>query len=808
MPPASLLEKRIGRPPGSGVTPPEEAMPAEVPNSNDILPVGLLIEAAVRAFAKAVRMERYFAPSIFRQASVSPEASTMKMHCGTPISVALATAALRAASAPVWERAIVSRVKDMGSSDLVHCLRRSLLCFFVVLTKNCVGLVLQESLRGGEMRNIGIGSDFLGRIRNINLSPSPHHALIPLFEAITNSIQAIEERFGTEKITSGRIQVEVFREPDHERRPIGFQVTDNGAGLNDRNFLSFKTADSRLKIKKGGKGVGRFMWLKVFESISIDSVYLDNDDVRRYRRFDFVPQEEFQILNLEEGPTDSTFETKVRMLPFELSYSVHCPKKTDTIKNKIISHFVSSFVNVNAPEIRLLDLEEDINLFDAFAALIVRDARYEFTVDIGGIHYKFVLNAFLVPKDISDDEKGNNALYYGAHGRAVKRYELDNALGLKVIEGGNAYLGFLEGDYFSDNVNQERTDFLIPEAIFDSIHKLAIEKSKNFLASEIEKIREKQVGLVKALRKEYPRFLGIARDADDVAESLQLSIQSEEEIFLELSRSSLRQYKRKKRQFSEAKAKRMPDFDAKAREYTKELEAESLSSLAEYVYRRKLILDVFEDRTAFSDPDKKKYELEEALHELICPLRVREDSVNYNDHNLWIIDDALAFYTYFSSDRTIKAITGGANQSTSEPDLAIFDLGLSFDRSGSTAPITIIEFKRPGRNDYRLDDNPFVQVRNYVSKLRSAKVAKSDEGRVIRHIGDDTPFMCYIVADVESTLQEMMQQFGPYHQKAGHGSYYRWDEAFKIFIEVMSYQEVISNAKARSEAFFERLGIK
>lgn len=67
--------------------------------------------------------------------------------------------------------------------------------------------------------------------------------------------------------------------------------------------------------------------------------------------------------------------------------------------------------------------------------------------------------------------------------------------------------------------------------------------------------------------------------------------------------------------------------------------------------------------------------------------------------------------------------------------------------------------------------------------------------------------MCFVVADITPTLREMMEQFGPFHNKAGHGSYYKWDENYSTFIEVASYKEVLRGAKARNYAFFKRLGL-
>jgi hypothetical protein len=139
--------------------------------------------------------------------------------------------------------------------------------------------------------------------------------------------------------------------------------------------------------------------------------------------------------------------------------------------------------------------------------------------------------------------------------------------------------------------------------------------------------------------------------------------------------------------------------------------------------------------------------------------------------------------------------------------LAIFDLGLGFDRTSSLEPIAIIEFKKPRRDDYTLTKNPFVQIREYVTRLRAAGVARAVDGREVRRIEKDTPFMGYIIADIERSLISMKEQFGPFHRKAGHGSFYKWDEGFKIFIEVSSYAEVLKGAKARHQAFFEKLGV-
>ena len=111
-----------------------------------------------------------------------------------------------------------------------------------------------------------------GRLRNTSLPASS--GLMPLYEAVVNSIHAIEE--AAVPMIQGRITVRILRgtqqsldfndEDDAETAPlkepiVGFRVTDNGIGFNDDNMASFRTLDTEHKADKGGRGVGRLLWL-------------------------------------------------------------------------------------------------------------------------------------------------------------------------------------------------------------------------------------------------------------------------------------------------------------------------------------------------------------------------------------------------------------------------------------------------------------------------------------------------------------------------------------------------------------------
>ena len=237
------------------------------------------------------------------------------------------------------------------------------------------------------------------------------------------------------------------------------------------------------------------------------------------------------------------------------------------------------------------------------------------------------------------------------------------------------------------------------------------------------------------------------------------------------------------------------------------LKEDSISSLAEYVARRKAILEIFEEGLRYKDAKDMTSHYEKVVHGIVCPLKSSTDELNYEDHNLWLIDDRLAFYTYFNSDKIFKSQVSDENASRDRPDVTLFDLGIGFNSDDTNQPITIVEFKRPKRDDYSLSDNPISQVRSYVDQLRRAGEAIKFDGTSLRTVDTDTPFMCHIIADVTPSLKDVMRQLGKFTQKAGSSSYYWWDDNYRTFIEISSFKEVLSAAKARNQAFFQRLGI-
>ncbi|MFH1803295.1 MAG: ATP-binding protein [Pseudomonadota bacterium] len=647
-------------------------------------------------------------------------------------------------------------------------------------------------------------NDPMGRVNNISLAPNAKNTLFPLFEAVMNSIHAIEERFGKDNILQGRIRINLVRNKKNDC--LGFVVEDNGVGFNKGNLESFVKMDSQKKAVVGGKGVGRLLWLKVMESVHIRSGFQDGQNINKVE-FDFCINDPIQNIKYHNSGRDSDIGTTVLLSPYRDVYARSIPRKSTTIASRVLAHFISYFVNISQPKIEIIDGDEYIDLFDQFTSSTERDKDFSYTIPGMFGDEKFVCHCYLLPKAISDDEKSTNALYLGANGRAVKRYEMDAVLGMKAINGKFAFLGYVESEVLNKSANETRTDFSLSDDEIDEIVNLAKINVKEFLKPEIDEIREKQEVVVANLRVEHPRFLSVARDPKKFSQQLHLSMQKEEDIFVELSRRSLRQYKKLKNGFLKSVQKKLPDITSKAQEYVAGLQSESVSSLAEYVMKRKLIIDVFEQSLKYINQDEGKSEYENVVHDIVCPLKSTSDNLEYEDHNLWIIDDRLAFFSYFNSDKEMKYQVHNAKDPLLRPDISVFDLGLGFQNTDLSQPITIIEFKRPKRDDYSLEKNPITQVRKYVENMRNSGAATKFDGEVLRQIDNTTPFVCHIIADVTPTLRSVMKDLGPFHQKVGSGTWYRWDNSYNIFIEISSFKDVLDSAKLRNKAFFEKIGL-
>jgi hypothetical protein len=671
--------------------------------------------------------------------------------------------------------------------------------------------------------------DLRGRIANTKLPLS--NCLLPLFEAISNSIHSVEEA----KSNPGKIEVEIVRDTSQgnliDDEPVSNQpitelvVHDNGVGFTEENYKSFKTSDSSRKRAKGGKGVGRFLWLKAFNNVSIESVFTKGGKFFR-RSFTFSLSADGIDSHKCEEVNNVATKTTIRLQGFKTEYRQHstCPKSASTLARRIIEHFLQLFLMDACPKIILTDNYEQTNVD------LNSHFKSEMRLDVVKQHLLVKNNKLsithvrlLVPQDIT------HSLSLCAVNRAVRSEKLSTSIPnletpLTELEGSRKfiYIGYVSGKLLDDTVNAERTRFDIPdrpndglfpdEVYLQDILDAAIPKAQLFLEPFTKPLNEaKKERITKFVTAEAPQYRPLLKHKQDRINSLRSNL-TEDQLDLELYKISqewdveLRSESRRLLAVKDETATTKETFRQRYEKFLEEWNEWGISKLARYVVHRKATLEFLEERLKLKTDGK--YCLEDAIHEIIFPLKATTDDVRMENTNLWILDEKLAYHYYLASDKPLEQIDKIEVDSKDRPDLLIFDRPFAFAESKPPfSAIVIVEFKRPARDDYsdKEKKNPITQVYEYIDLLKEGK-AYDRQGRPIP-IPGHLPIYAYIVCDITPTLKKQARhhQLTETPDSQGYFGYYNDRSAY---IEIISFDKLIEDAKRRNKLLFDKLGLE
>jgi len=246
------------------------------------------------------------------------------------------------------------------------------------------------------------------------------------------------------------------------------------------------------------------------------------------------------------------------------------------------------------------------------------------------------------------------------------------------------------------------------------------------------------------------------------------------------------------------------DFEKQLADYFDRVSEVNRADLARYVCHRKAIIEFL--RQQLGRQADGKYRREDRIHNIVFPRGRTSREVWFDEHNLWLLDERLAFHAFLSSDKPLAQAASLDNSSRAEPDLLIFDKAVAFSESDE-APfnsITVVEFKRPQREEYGENENPFTQVADYVRDIRAGKVRMAD-GRSLP-VPEDLPFYCYVVCDLTRGLERWAENFELQKTPDGLG-FFGYKRALRAYCEAISYPKLVSDAEKRNRAFFEKLGL-
>ncbi|UEC02573.1 ATP-binding protein [Burkholderia vietnamiensis] len=296
-----------------------------------------------------------------------------------------------------------------------------------------------------------------GLVDRLDLAPSK--GLMPLFEAVSNAMDAIEDKHGGP--SGGTITIRLLAADDiatqggdETRITDGFEVSDNGVGFNDANIASFGEAYTLSKVKLGGKGVGRFTFLKVFRHCEIRSVYEDGGK-HFSRNFTFSITEELNGAHVVT-PTSAPSGTTLRVCGLDERYRAAWPVDAELLAQRIVAHFLIRFAARSSPGMTLVAPgHEAIDLQKLFQETVQPHTEERF-FDIRG--QTFALQAFH-----HRDGRARHDYHLCANGRDVMTYKLRDLLPelpeRLVDDEQNAYtlIVLVTGEYLDEHANQERT---------------------------------------------------------------------------------------------------------------------------------------------------------------------------------------------------------------------------------------------------------------------------------------------------------------------------------------------------------------
>lgn len=369
---------------------------------------------------------------------------------------------------------------------------------------------------------------------------------------------------------------------------------------------------------------------------------------------------------------------------------------------------------------------------------------------------------------------------------------------------------YVEGDFLDRNVNDERTtiNFSKGEVEFpdqvsqEELRKAITDLLQNEYEDQIDQLSAIRMSRVKEFVAQHPRYKQLLKYKSDQLKKIPSTL-SEEKMELEVFKIQQELELDVKR---ETKAimkfidndSDLEHFDEAHKElYSKIIEVGN-AKLSEYVVHRKLVLDLF-------DKLLKRKATERAVHSLIFPLKTLSDDIGFEDHNLWMLDEKLAYHKYLASDKTFKQIELTNSNSLDRPDIIIFNKPFAFSNDDKPyESIVLIEFKRPMRDDYTEQENPIYQINKYAREIIEGDAKDKHDREFDFRL--NTPIYAYIVCDLTKKLKAFAKDSG-YKMLPGGDGYFAFNDNYNMYIEIMSFDKVLKDSKERNRVLFEKLNL-
>ncbi|RUU54438.1 hypothetical protein EOC99_29440 [Mesorhizobium sp. M7A.T.Ca.TU.009.01.1.1] len=467
-------------------------------------------------------------------------------------------------------------------------------------------------------------------------------------------------------------------------------------------------------------------------------------------------------------------------------------------------------ISPNPPKITLVDGVErlEINLSDYSS--VANEAFKIGEIEFSAHHVR-----------IRSPYERAHAVSICADGRAVRTKKIDSIPShrLQDEDGDFYYHCYVTSSYLDQRVSGQRTSIDLPEepSLIEPISYQALDKEIDELVQshlrpyieEARVIRASEVELI--INREYPEYRYLVTGTNDETENIPLGSSGKDIVdHLAIAHARRLSHGRARLEATLQKFEHSGEIDSRkiVQEFD-EVYLESIkahqSSLIGYLLFRRKIIELYEKVIGKSGD---KFEREAAVHSLIFP---RHSAVSghrdFDDNNLWLVDERLTFANFIDSDRDItKHAALFEVSSGNEPDIACyFSFAFSTDDSlDDLREVVIVELKRPGPLPSR-DEHPYTQVIRYIRNIREGKWSKN--GPKIK-ANQSTRFYAYIICDISEKLtQAIVDEYQFHPMFGGTEGYFIFNPTLNAYIEFVPFERVGRDARRRHKAFFDRLAI-
>lgn len=563
------------------------------------------------------------------------------------------------------------------------------------------------------------------------------------------------------------------------------KVTDNGDGMNDLNYDSFINYRTDYKKALGCKGVGRFVFLKVYNNAHYISKLLKEQEERSFK-FD----NDFDTENIKKTTVEVEENyTEISLTSISSNYlnpERHIDRRIDLdlimIKEKVLLHLIPTlfFFKKKGVNITITFIDSTSENHKEINHNDIPDFKEKsFQIkDRDRKSFKFILNHHIENID------GKLHSFYCANNRTVCDFS-DKDFKLTLPYGYSGYF-LLESEYFDTRVNNERNDFSIFPVKTDMFSTISWETIN-------EELKKVITGLVK---------IGIPQ-TEKINKAKITEIQEERPYlinYIDESDIDIAGFMDKKKLIDNAKKK----FDiAKEKilatagkpEYSDEELHEAIelaqNELVSYVTDRLHVIDRLKKLL------DKKERVEAVIHNLFMEKKSQDDYFCVGKNNLWLLDDRYTTYTYAASDKRIKEVLDEIGEESNDVEIPNDkpDLSLFFSHNPNNPErlkSVLIEIKpfdfksKPDRKKHA----GIQQLVDYVKAFKNKE--KIDE------------ISAFLVTDIDEKLAERLKgdDYVPLFSLETP-IFHRFFRDLGISIYVISASTIIKDAEARNKVFLD-----